>query len=484
MSRRTAVVVAGSLGLFLGGRLFAEQQKRPSDADRPTDASRTVMGVSNDDCENRIPIFEGDTDYDTTGATTDGMQHHSHDGGPVCQFDGQTYHDIWYNYEATCAGNLTVSTCDQAEYDTDLVVYDGCFPDIPCPPGEEHFLECNDDFPGCAGFTSQVTVRVVPGNCYKIRVGGWNDGDMGTGTVTLTLICLDGCGDGVCAPGENECNCAQDCPGACPCTIFNNQAEFEAFNQEEGKILKGIEDFEGSTLPPESVAGLDDPLCGGIPSAPPGTPYPVGLTQLSMCVQSNTLGGAPSVPSPSDGLAAASAGYLGGVSDVVRSNTFIISWDLMLISPPVLPGEEDDHTGVGFNTLTVLGGSTVDIRVYNKGNALLASDISPADPAGSNFWGVCCADPIGRINIFDPASGSEGADNIQLWLAAEGDPCGDCPTDMDGDGDTGPFDLAFLLGFWGPCEPGEECACLDADDDGLLGPADLAVLLGAWGLCP
>ena len=37
----------------------------------------------------------------------------------------------------------------------------------------------------CAGFTSRVIVPVVAGNCYTIRVGGWNTGDEGTGTLTV-----------------------------------------------------------------------------------------------------------------------------------------------------------------------------------------------------------------------------------------------------------------------------------------------------------
>ncbi len=62
-------------------------------------------------------------------------------------------------------------------------------------------------------------------------------------------------------------------------------------------------------------------------------------------------------------------------------------------------------------------------------------------------------------------------------------PCNEaCPTDVDFDGQTGAFDLAFLLGCWGPVTPGGACACLDAD--GVVDAADLAFLLGAWGECP
>ncbi len=58
-----------------------------------------------------------------------------------------------------------------------------------------------------------------------------------------------------------------------------------------------------------------------------------------------------------------------------------------------------------------------------------------------------------------------------------------CPADVNSDGTVGAFDLASLLGAWGPCDNGV-CRCFDADDDGQVGPADLAQLLGNWGPCP
>ncbi|MCA9292171.1 MAG: hypothetical protein KDA25_13645 [Phycisphaerales bacterium] len=152
----------------------------------------------NDDCVDRIEILDGATDYSTIGATTDGLPHAS------CQFDGQTYNDIWYNYTATVDGTLTVSTCNNAAYDTDLAVYAGC-DTADCPPGDDALIACNDDFTGCAGFTSEVTINVVCGNCYKIRVGGWNAGDSGAGTVTLTPV-GEPCGG---------CPCVWDLDGNC-----------------------------------------------------------------------------------------------------------------------------------------------------------------------------------------------------------------------------------------------------------------------------
>ena len=119
------------------------------------------------------------------------------------------------------------------------------------------------------------------------------------------------CGDGECLTGENPCNCPLDCPGLCLCSIFFDQASFEEFVAvEEGMELEGFETFEESILPPASADTFDDPLCGGIPNLPDGFPFPNGLSQLNLCVQSNILGGAPDVPKPrgASGLRAYSAG--------------------------------------------------------------------------------------------------------------------------------------------------------------------------------
>lgn len=61
--------------------------------------------------------------------------------------------------------------------------------------------------------------------------------------------------------------------------------------------------------------------------------------------------------------------------------------------------------------------------------------------------------------------------------------CGPCPTDVNSDHETGPFDLANLLAAWGECNADDPCGCLDANSDGDIGPFDLASLLAAWGPC-
>ena len=157
ISRRALHVAVMAMGVTLAG-------------------SEITFGQANDLCANASPITDGSIAFSTVGANTDGPAH------AECQFDGQTYNDIWYEYQATCTGELTVSTCNQAAYDTDLVVYNGC----NC--NTLSLLGCNDDGSGCGGFTSEVAVAVLQNNCYLVRVGGWNSGDEGTGTVTLTCL--------------------------------------------------------------------------------------------------------------------------------------------------------------------------------------------------------------------------------------------------------------------------------------------------------
>ncbi|HMP38466.1 MAG TPA: hypothetical protein PKC43_13595, partial [Phycisphaerales bacterium] len=131
-------------------------------------------GVPNDNCANALPIALGATAFSTVGATTDGP-----DLPMMCEEGfGLTFvNDIWYVFTATQTGNLTVSTCGTANYDTRLAAYQGagCFGPI---------VACNDDGPGCPGFTSLMVVPTTVGQPYLIRIGGF--GGSGSGTVSLS----------------------------------------------------------------------------------------------------------------------------------------------------------------------------------------------------------------------------------------------------------------------------------------------------------
>ncbi|MCH8965610.1 MAG: hypothetical protein IIB58_11655, partial [Planctomycetes bacterium] len=58
--------------------------------------------------------------------------------------------------------------------------------------------------------------------------------------------------------------------------------------------------------------------------------------------------------------------------------------------------------------------------------------------------------------------------------------CDCAPADLDCNGSVGAFDLALLLGSWGPCPDPADCPA-DLDGNGSMSANDLAMLLGSWG---
>jgi hypothetical protein len=55
------------------------------------------------------------------------------------------------------------------------------------------------------------------------------------------------------------------------------------------------------------------------------------------------------------------------------------------------------------------------------------------------------------------------------------------PADLSSDGIVNGFDLALLLGAWGPCPMRDAACAADLDGNGIVNGLDLAILLAAWG---
>ncbi len=148
-------------------------------------------GPVNDGCGDALPIGDGTTPFDTTGATTDGPDHGVNACGPFG--DGSVHDDVWYTYTASCTGLLTVSTCEEvggsATFDSRIAAYDQCGVPPACPGN--NLLGCNDDDlvnpcgTGSGGFHSTLEVPVVAGNCYTIRLGGFDENTGGPGVLFI-----------------------------------------------------------------------------------------------------------------------------------------------------------------------------------------------------------------------------------------------------------------------------------------------------------
>ncbi len=146
--------------------------------------------IANDSCAllfgggGATGVTNGTWSFTTVGAGTSGSPE------PECNVSGsdQIYDDVFYSYTASCTGTLTVSTCGSANFDTRIAVYQGCGyvggPIFTCDLSD--LIGCNDDSPGCPGFTSTLSVPVVQGTCYRIRIGGFSENVEGNGTFTVT----------------------------------------------------------------------------------------------------------------------------------------------------------------------------------------------------------------------------------------------------------------------------------------------------------
>jgi len=134
----------------------------------------------NDDCNSSTAIAgQGPFNYDSSSATTGAEGQNE----SICYDFGSSAvdNDLWFDWTADATGFCTVSTCNNANYDTKLAAYDG----TGCPSAPA--LACNDDATGCSGFTSEINFSVVAATTYILQVGSFPGTAGNTGTFTITI---------------------------------------------------------------------------------------------------------------------------------------------------------------------------------------------------------------------------------------------------------------------------------------------------------
>ncbi len=162
----------------------------------PGNGQGRLVPPVNDNCANATPILNGSSAFTTVDATTDGV-------APTdCGIPSNISNDVWFDYQATSTGVVTVETCGTATFDTKIAIYFG----TACTPGSP--IGCNDDASGCPSFTTRARAFVVAGNHYLIRLGSFNPANRGTGTITVTPPAAPGLFDHCATAPTVACNSA------------------------------------------------------------------------------------------------------------------------------------------------------------------------------------------------------------------------------------------------------------------------------------
>ncbi len=127
-----------------------------------------------DNCATATPISGvGTQNFNSSGATSSGPS--------ACGGIGR---DIWFAWTATSTQPHTFETCTGTFFDSVLVAYAG----TSCPPGAQ--LACNDD---ACDTQSRISFDATSGQTYLIRIGSFNGGPGGNGTLTITAGGPEGC---------------------------------------------------------------------------------------------------------------------------------------------------------------------------------------------------------------------------------------------------------------------------------------------------
>jgi len=127
-------------------------------------AQIAVAQPPNDECVNADEIFDGVTPYSNIGANSSFPTWTCADGGGS---------DIWYEYTATCTGDVRFETCNDGalpstNYDSALQIFDT----DSCAQVDVAPEECNDD--DC-DLQSGLLMSVVANQTYILRVGGYSE---------------------------------------------------------------------------------------------------------------------------------------------------------------------------------------------------------------------------------------------------------------------------------------------------------------------
>jgi hypothetical protein len=374
-------------------------------------------------------------DYSTLNANYD---------GPIISCAAEGGPNVWFlvNIDEAVDQLLSATTCNDADYDTALTLWDGGPIGSTIDPSNLPNMEvaCNDDGGGCPDYQSFLVASVTAGNQYLISVSGWQ-GSVGNGGLTVSWETPD--------PPIPPYTC--DIPGP------------DTFSQSNTDVLTagGVACAGGTTT--------ENAYCRIYSAADMGN----DMFTID-CIRFG-------VTNPGS--------YIEGEVNVFKSanGTAVPYADLELLATAPFGFYTTD--GLAYDVVTFDDGAVVDL---SDGSALVIELSYGASPDGFvTFGGGTGADVTNGTTYLRSAScgiaeftavGDIGFD--LEWAvfvdgtAGAGQP--DCPGDFNGDGMVDGADFGYILAAWGPCPGCPE----DLNGDGEVNGADVGLVLSVWGACP
>ena len=364
--------------------------------------------------------------------------------GPIISCAAGGAANVWFLVEITESVDqlLSATTCNDADYDTALTLWDAGPIGTAIDPSNLPNMEaaCNDDGGGCPAYQSFLTASVTAGNQYLISVSGYS-GEVGNGGLTVSWETPD--------PPIPPYTC--DTPG--PDTFTQNNTD--------ALTSGGVACAGGTTT--------ENAYCR-IYSA-----ENMGNDMFTIdCIRFG-------VTNPGS--------YIEGVVNVFKSanGTAVPYADLELLG--TAPYGFYTTAGLAYTVVSFADGVQVDL---SDGSALVVEFAYGASPDGFvTFGGGTGADITSGTTYLRSAScgiteylavGDIGFD-LEWFVyvdgtAGEGQP--DCPGDFNGDGMVDGADFGYILAAWGTCGGCAE----DLNGDGEVNGADVGLVLSVWGACP
>jgi len=392
---------------------------------------------SNDCATDPAMIGNGERlDYSTIGANYD---------GPIISCAAGGAPNVWFMVEidGTGTNTLNATTCNDADYDTALTLWDAGEIGSTFDPGTLPNVEvaCNDDGGGCPDFQSFLTANVEGGRQYLISVSGYELNE-GSGGLTVDWAAAE--------PPIPPYTC--DTPG--PDTFTQNNTDV--------MTVGGVACAAGGITTENSYCrvytaaemgndqftidcvrfGMDNPgsyVEGAINIYKSANGTPVPLADLEL------LGSAPWGFYPTVGNEYSVVSFADGVNvDLADGSALVVE---------VAYGPSTD----GFASFG--GGTAADIT---SGTTYLLSA----------SCGIAEFTPVGDIGF-----------DLEWFVFVDGTAGGgqpDCPGDFNGDGMVDGADFGYILAAWGTCGGCPE----DLNGDGEVNGADVGLVLSVWGACP